>query len=125
DPRTGFSLEQPGTTAPSGRVDLSAVPPFLRTLLVTDGTVTVNLEAYFWEPIEVELLSHAQQESDKAYPEVDVQAQAPIVRRRVLLRGRMTGSAYAFAETVMSIDGVPPDLRRSLVEDRKGIGELI
>jgi long-chain acyl-CoA synthetase len=125
DPRTGFAMEQPGTSAASTRIDLSTVSPFLRALLVTDGTVTKNLEAYFWEPIEVELLSHEQQLSDRAYPEIEVQAQAAIVRRRVVLRGRMTSSAYAFAETVMTIEGVSEDLRRSLVEERKGIGELL
>ena len=34
-------------------VDLSLLPPFLRTLLVTDGTVTKSLEAFYWEPIKV------------------------------------------------------------------------
>ncbi len=30
-------------------VDFAALPPILRTLLVTDGTVTKTLEAYFSE----------------------------------------------------------------------------
>lgn len=28
-------------------MDMEALPPFLRTLLVTDGTVTKSLEAFF------------------------------------------------------------------------------
>ena len=34
-------------------LDIEAMPPFLRTLLVTDGTVTKSLEAFFWEPVVV------------------------------------------------------------------------
>ena len=37
----------------------------------------------------------------------------------------MTGSAHAFAETVMAIEGLTPDLQRSLVEERIGIGDLL
>jgi long-chain acyl-CoA synthetase len=125
DPRTGFAIKEPGATPEDTVIDLSTVTPFLRALLVTDGTVTKNLEAYFWEPIEVELLSHAEEQSDRAYPEIGVPAQATIVRRRVVLRGRMTGSAYVFADTVMTTAGVSEDLRRSLVDERKGIGELL
>ena len=36
-------------------MDMEALPPFLRTLLVTDGTVTKSLEAFFWENIKVEM----------------------------------------------------------------------
>ena len=34
-------------------LNVAALPPFLRVLLTTDGTVTKSLEAYFWESIEV------------------------------------------------------------------------
>src|SRR5262245_31461994 len=32
----------------------AGLPPLLRALLLTDGTVTKVLEAYLWEPIRVE-----------------------------------------------------------------------
>ena len=40
-------------------IPLAELPPFLRALLVTDGTVTKILEAYFWEPVVVDTLSSA------------------------------------------------------------------
>lgn len=125
DPRSGFGNGRAATTGAEPPIDLAAVPPFLRVLLVTDGTVTKNLEAYFWEPIDVELLFHDQLQSDREYPVIHVKAHDPVVKRRVVLRGRMTGSAYAFAETVIASDGLSADLRRSLIDDRKGIGELL
>ena len=125
DPRTGFAQQSAGPGGSGSLPDLSAVSPFLRALLVTDGTVTKILEAYFWEPIDVELLSHAQEVCEGAHPEIGVVRGASIVRRRVTLRGRITSSVYAFAETVMAIDGIAADLRRSLVDERKGIGELL
>ena len=92
---------------------------------MTDGTVAKNLEAYFWEPIDVELLSHARARSESSNSEIHPEPLQEIVRRRVMLRGRMTGSAHAFAETVMAIEGLTPDLQRSLVEERIGIGDLL
>jgi hypothetical protein len=44
------------TNARDESLALEALPPFLRTLLVTDGTVTKHLEAYFWEEVAVENL---------------------------------------------------------------------
>ena len=35
---------------------MADLPPFLRSLLITDGTVTKTLEAYFWEPVQVQVL---------------------------------------------------------------------
>ena len=35
---------------------VSTLPPILRSLLVTDGTISRVLEAYFWEPIDTEMI---------------------------------------------------------------------
>ncbi|MCE9613941.1 MAG: chorismate pyruvate-lyase family protein [Lentisphaerae bacterium] len=125
DPRSGFGAAPAGDAAGKAPCDLAAIPPFLRVLLVTDGTVTKTLEAYFWEPIEVELLLHTRMSSDQTYPAIDVKAGDAVVMRRAILRGRLTGSAYAYAETILTCDGVSADLLRSMVDGRMGIGELL
>ena len=40
-------------------VNWEQLPPLLRILLVTDGTVTKTLEAYYWERISVDQLAQA------------------------------------------------------------------
>jgi long-chain acyl-CoA synthetase len=125
DARTGFAAPGAATPQPAGQIDWSTLPPFLRVLLVTDGTVTKNLEAFFWEPIEVDLLLHAQQSSDSDYGEIGVTRGSPIVRRRVVLRGRITGSAYAFGETIIANEALPSDMQTALVDRKVGIGELL
>jgi hypothetical protein len=44
-----------------GELDLATLPPFLRTLLVADGTVTKILEAFFWEPVRIESISNQEE----------------------------------------------------------------
>lgn len=105
--------------------DYLTLPPFLRVLLITDGTVTRSLEAYFGERIDVEVLTHAEANSDRSYTELNVVTGEPVLHRCVILRGRVTQAAYAFAESVIVLACVFPDMRRKLIEDRKGIGELL
>lgn len=103
----------------------AGLPPFLRVLLVTDGTVTRSLEAYFLERIEVVVLAHAETPSDRGHPEIDAARGDSILDRQVVLRGQVSGCAYAFAESIFAIDRVPPAVRRQLIEERKGIGEVL
>ena len=53
----GFLRDGVIAGADGGTVPLAHLPPFLRSLLVTDGTVTKILEAYFWEPVLVDTLA--------------------------------------------------------------------
>ncbi|HKU16042.1 MAG TPA: chorismate pyruvate-lyase family protein [Steroidobacteraceae bacterium] len=103
----------------------AGLPPILRVLLVTDGTVTQTLEAYFGEGIEVDVLEHAERHSELAYPPIDIAPGDPILHRYVRLRGKTTRHVYAVAESVAVLDHVSQEMRRKLLEERKGIGELL
>ena len=107
------------------RPNLDSLPPFLRVLLVTDGTVTRSLEAYFREGIDVDVLTHVITDSDQAYPHIGVVRGEPIVRRCVILRGRRTRVPYALATSVISSRRLSPNVSRELVEKKQGIGELL
>ena len=48
-----------GVDASSSKL-FDQLPPVLRTLLLSDGTVTKFLEAYYQEPIRVKTLFHAE-----------------------------------------------------------------
>jgi long-chain acyl-CoA synthetase len=125
DMRSRLKLSSHDALSPDGTLRWSMLAPFLRVLLVTDGTVTRTLEAYFGEPIDVDVLSHAEVGSERSYPDIDVAIGDPIVRRCVTLRGRITRTIYAFAESVVVTRGMPEEVGRKLIEERKGIGELL
>lgn len=103
----------------------SMLPPFLRVLLVTDGTVTKSLAAYFGEPIRIGVLSHSELASERAYPVLDLLRGDLIILRRVTLNGKRSKTIYALAESVVASARISERLRRELSSERKGIGELI
>jgi len=123
--RLGFGVLGNDTASAHEPLEVSTLPAFLRVLLVTDGTVTRTLEAYFLEPIEVDILSHAVIESERGYPQIEVAPGDTVLRRHVVLRGGFTRSAYAFAESIIGANRMPPQLMDELVQKKKGIGELL
>jgi chorismate-pyruvate lyase len=73
--------------------DFPSLSPILRVLLVTDGTVTRTLEAYFGEAIDVDVLEHAERASESPYPQIDIAVGDRILHRYVRLVGRSTRKA--------------------------------
>lgn len=125
DPARGFRIVPEGETAPSDLLVMATLPPFLRVLLVTDGTVTKSIEAHFWEPVDVDVLEHAWVSSDRAHAAIGVHIGDLVLRRCVTLRGRITRSVYAFAESIISKERVPEAMSSQLIQGAKGIGELL
>lgn len=105
--------------------DFPGLSPILRVLLVTDGTVTKTLEAYFGEAIEVDVLEHAERISESPYPQIDIEAGDRILHRYVRLLGKATRKVYAVAESVAVLEHISERMRRQLIEEHKGIGELL
>jgi chorismate-pyruvate lyase len=125
DPRTGFRQATIALSEDPVSSSLATLSPVLRSLLVTDGTITKILEAFFWEPIDIDILKHTEDAAEIDDVEFGIRAGDSILRRRVILRGRFTASSYVFAETVIASEAFSPDFRRLLLEGRKGIGELL
>lgn len=111
--------------AKSESLDLQGLPPFLRTLMVTDGTVTKSLEAFFWEPILVETLC----QEEVAFPAdqewLDIKRGDKVLQREVRLRGGDSGTVYAFARSLIRLEALPEPLREALLSGKIGIGELV
>jgi chorismate-pyruvate lyase len=105
--------------------DFPGLSPILRVLLVTDGTVTRTLEAYFGEPIDVDVLEHAERTSELPYPQIGIAAGDHILHRYVRLLGRATRKVYAVAESVAVLEHISRQMRRQLIQEHKGIGELL
>ena len=105
--------------------DFTRLSPILRVLLVTDGTVTRTLASYFGEAIAVDVLEHAERTSELPYPQIDIAKGDHILHRFVRLLGKTTGKVYAVAESVAVLEHVSEQMRRQLIEEHKGIGELL
>lgn len=106
-------------------VPIRSLPPFLRALLVTDGTVTKMLEAYFWEPVAVDTLRQEFISAAAEIPWIDVAAGDRVILREVRLRGLDSDKVYALAFSVIRAEHIPPDFRQRLIDREIGIGALI
>jgi chorismate-pyruvate lyase len=108
-----------------GVLQLQDLPPFLRALLVTDGTVTKILEAYFWEPVAVDTLEQRFESAAAPLPWIEVETGDCCMIRDARLRGAHSGRAYAEAFSVIRTELIPADFRRRLIDREIGIGALI
>ena len=104
---------------------LAELPPFLRALLVTDGTVTKILEAYFWEPVAVDTLEQRFEDAQAPVPWVEVATGDLCLVRDARLRGVDSGCAFAEAFSLIRAELIPDDFRRRLIDREIGIGALI
>jgi chorismate-pyruvate lyase len=116
-----------GTIAGVGEepIPIDTLPPFLRALLVTDGTVTKIIEAYFWEPVVVDTLRQEFIAAEARIPWIDVAADDRIMIRRARLRGADSGKHYAHASSVIRTELIPAHFRQRLIDREIGIGALI
>jgi len=104
---------------------MERLPPFLRTLLVADGTVTKSLEAYFWEQVEVENLGQGPLRLTQKEPALDLLAGATVLERRVRLLGMESRREFALAHSLIKLEALPAHVREDLQQGRIGIGELL
>ena len=105
--------------------DMGGLPPFLRTLLVTDGTVTKSLEAYFWEPVDVTPLGQGKITLRGLVDGLSMDLGDSALRREVSLVGRKSGRRYATARSFLALSQLPKELAEAMVSGKIGIGELL
>lgn len=121
----GFLRDGAIAATDGGTVPLARLPPFLRSLLVTDGTVTKILEAYFWEPVMVDTLAQGLAIAARDIPWVGVAAGDEVLTRQAQLRGADSGRLYADAFSVIRVERIPETFRQRLIDREIGIGVLI
>ena len=107
------------------QVPIKELPPFLRALLVTDGTVTKILEAYFWEPVEVVTLEQEFIRAERPIEWIRIAPGDRVMIRRARLSGVDSGSLYATAFSVIRTQLIPEAFRQRLIDREIGIGVLI
>lgn len=124
--KTGFAADWNLTqTTSDSQMKMTDLPPFLRTLLVTDGTVTKNLEAYFWEPVKVETLIQSEKQAEQSIPWLDAAQDESLLTRTVKLVGQHSQSLFATAYSLIRPAMIPENFRAQLISGKIGIGVLI
>ncbi|PCJ14624.1 MAG: 4-hydroxybenzoate synthetase [Gammaproteobacteria bacterium] len=106
-------------------IDLAIMPAIVRTLLVTDGTVTKTLEAYFWEPIVITPLGQQVEPLQEDLEGMDRKKGDEILRRNVSISGESSSDIYAYATSIINLNALPSDVCEQLVHGKIGIGELL
>jgi len=105
--------------------DTASLTRFQRLLLGTDGTVTHILEAYAGETMEVVKLLQVSDVSKDGDADLLLDAGEKVLRRRVVLRGRLSRTNFLYAEAVVVLGRVQPSFLDRLAGTDKPIGVLL
>jgi len=122
---SGYMAESTIQTQSGKSFDVSSLPAFLRTLLVTDGTVTKSLEAWFWENVFIEPLSNRLDIVKRHIEGLCVESGDTVLRREVMLKGVESDMVFAVARSTVHLELLPDDVSKGLKRGEIGIGELL
>lgn len=106
-------------------INLRAIGPFQRALLVIDGTVTKFLEAVTMEPALVEIVEQSDLVLDAPHRELMAPAGARVIVRTVEINGARTGRHYAQASSLLVVDRLPAEVRARLADHPQGVGRIL
>jgi len=104
---------------------LGPLPGFLRALLVTDGTVTMALEAYFGEVIRISTTHQEQMQLPVAIPALEMHAGDTCYFRQVDLLGEQSNTCFASATSILNKRAIGDSLFEQLVDEHVGIGVIL
>jgi chorismate-pyruvate lyase len=125
DPTSGLFVAQKSRPAVLLDVDLQNLNPFLRTLLVIDGTVTKFLEAFAMESMVVRRLGQVSRFLDSDDEWLETRAGEKIVNRRVMLIGNATGRLYTYAESAIVHGRLSAQMQDGLDNEAGGLGKIL
>lgn len=106
-------------------INLRAIGPLFRALLVTDGTVTKFLEAVMMEPVKVTIASQSDLSLDRPHSELIAEAGCRLISREVTLVGARTGRHFADAASILVVDRLPDMVRDRLDDHPQGLGRIL
>lgn len=101
------------------------LPPILRLLLATDGTVTKSMESYFWEPVSVDVHFHGNITLTEPVEKLDLIEGNTVLKRHVVLRMIRQNRPMVFAESWVRVDRLWESVQADLIQGRLGIGEVL
>ncbi len=125
DPMSDLFMAQFEKPAQLGDINLRVLSPFQRALLVIDGTVTKFIEAYTMEPIEIIRLAQSTQPMSIDNIWLDTCKGTDVIVRQVILRGKYSGTLYAYAVSLIVPNRLPDQVKRGLDIDGEGLGRIL
>lgn len=105
-------------------IDPSTLSPFQRILLTTDGTVTEILEAYLFEPIQIVKLSEDTVSTTVDIPALDLPQGREIIKRKILLQGRISRKNFVYAESLIVPDRLEENFKYELLNTQVPMGRV-
>ena len=121
----GFYSAQGQRPSSYEQIDLRSVAPFLRSLLVKDGTVTSALSAFYLQEITTTQITQTTTRLEQADEWLALGAGAEVIQRQVMLTGVDDGQLFLFAESCLAIQRLPQDMRLALAEEDSNLGRLL
>lgn len=125
DPLKDVLMAQFAKPAELNAVNLRALSPFHRALLIIDGTLTTFLEVYTLEPVELKRLNHLPTRLTSDNEWLEVKSGSEIVLREVMIQGRQSHSLYAYAVASVALDRLPEEVSRELVAPGGSLGRVL
>ena len=125
DPLSDLFVAQFARPAQLGTVNLRALTPFQRALLVIDGTVTKFIEAYTMEPVDTIRVDQEQRPLASDQPWLEAPKGTDVLARRVVLEGKYTRTVYAYALSLVVPERIPEPARSEFHHDAGSIGRIL
>ena len=125
DPLKELMIAQTRRPEHIAAVNLRALSPFQRALLVVDGTVTKLIEAYTMEPVVVTRLRQERQQLPEEHFWLEAVAATTVVLREVLLRGQYSGRLFAHAASLIVPERLGEEEIQKLEVDGQGLGRIL
>ncbi len=89
--------------------------------MVTDGTVTKSLGAWFWESISVILRNNSPVIFTKGVDNLEVGTRDKVLQREVYLKGDHTEQLFAGARSTVSLKHLTQKIGNQLEQGKMGI----
>ncbi|HEX8074827.1 MAG TPA: chorismate pyruvate-lyase family protein [Thermoleophilaceae bacterium] len=107
-------------------VEVAVLDPFVRSLLVTDGTVTRALEVHTLERVTVEVVSQSMAPTPgRSARCLEIEPGTESVRRRVVMTVGDSSTHSVCAESFIVPERLPGDFLGTLAHSSEGIGEAL
>jgi chorismate-pyruvate lyase len=125
DPMSELLVAQSSKPLHLGEINLRALSPFHRALLVIDGTVTKFIEAYTLEPVEVVRLRQETRRLSTKHVWLEADKDTAVIARQVLLQGKYSSKLYAYAVSLIVLDRLGEEVKNRLEIDGDGLGRIL
>jgi chorismate-pyruvate lyase len=125
DPLSDVLMAQFARPAELSTVNLRALTPFQRALLIIDGTVTTFLEVFTLEPVELQHLTRVTTRLPDDHEWLEASKGDEIELREVMISGRHSHTLYVYAVATVALDRLPDEARQLIDAPGGSLGRAL